>query len=351
MKKITILFYLFANCITATCQELTTNKAETITLLSNHFSKTNGLILKYEDGDYTLKDCKISFERGVITITQTLYKNSADYWTDNYQFCALYIEGIGDASNDFKREAGNLVGNIRIFNPNRKVFWRKKASPENKEEIFWHNSTISLYTYYDGEKDANKIKKALLRLQQLLKEDSNPFELTTQEKRLSTLLNKYKSCETETRHSGSFKGSKIKVDNMLLTLQGPCASYFYKKATTTQVSYYSNDEGGLSSREDTKTLLLGSEFWWRNINYLKYNVVAGGLLIQSSGSDFKYTTTDVSTKRISNNNGNSIIAFFKPAVTDVTGKAKKDVLEIISLIKNIVMLYGGGDVKVDINEL
>lgn len=349
MKKTAILFCLIANCVIATCQELTTDKAETISLLTNHFSKTNGLIMKDEEGDYTLKDCKISFERGVLKITQTVYRSSSDFWTDIYQFSPLYIEGVGDASNDYKREKEDMVGSIRIFNPNRKVFWKKKA-PENKEEIFWHNSTISLYTYYDGEKDANKIKKALVRLQQLLKEESNPFELTTDEKRLSALFAKYKICETASRPSGSFKGSKIKAEDMLLTLHGPYASYYSKRTTTSQKSYY-DDNGGIGTREGTDIFLLGSEFWWRNINYLKYNVVAGGLLIQSAESEFTYKITDVSTKVVSNNTGKNTMTYFKPAATDATGEAKKDVLEIISLIKNIVKLYGGGEVKVDINEI
>ena len=345
-KKLLLLFYFLVNNFNVFSQDLITNKAETIALLNNHFSKTNGLIIKDTEGDYTLKDCKISYERGLLTIVQTVYRNNSDYWKNIYQFSPLYIEGVNDNSNDYKREKEDLVGSIIIYNPKLKVSWQKLL-PDNKKETFWHNSWISIHTYYDGEKDANNIKKGLLRLQKLLKDQTDPFELTADERKLSNIFAKYKSCETRERPTGNFKGAKIKVDDMLFSLKGPFASYHRKSSRTT----FYDDDGGISDTENTQTYIVDNELWWRNINYLRYNVVAGSLVIQSKDYDIIGNLNDISSGKVLNKPTNNMIIYFKPASADAMGEVKRDVLEIISLIKNTVKLYGGGEVKVDINEI
>lgn len=345
-KKIVLLFYFLANNLIVFSQDLVTNKAETIALLNSHFSRTNGLIIKDTKGDYTIKDCKISYERGLITVVQTVYINNSDYWTNIYQFSPLNIEGINDNSNDYKREKEDLVGSITIYNPKLKVSWQKLL-PDDKKETYWHNPWITINTYYDGEKDANKIKKGLLHLQKLLKDQTDPFELTANERKLSIILAKYKSFETSQKSTGNYKASKIKVDDMLFVPKGPFASYHRNMSKTT---FYDNF-GEIGETGITKKYVLDNELWWRNINSLKYNVVAGLLVMESKDYDIISNSKEIPSGKVYEEPTNSMMLYFKPASADSNGEVKRDVLEFISLIKNTVKLYGGGEVKVEINEI
>lgn len=346
MKKIIILLFLIGNIVTGSSQNLTTNKVETIDLLSKEFNKTNGLIVKFVEGEYTIKDCKISFEKGFITFTQTFYNEKNDYWSDTYQFSPLYIKFTGDAYNEFKTEKPNVAERIDISFSNHLLVRKRKSDLIDKEEIYLYEKDIRLRTYHYGEEGANIIMKGLLRLQQLLKEENNPLELTTDEQRLSILFAKYKTCETRFRRRNDnnySNGKKVKIEDIQFSNYGTSCTYNSKRTVTDNAIDYN---GQLT--EKIEIMISNTDFYWQNVSFLKYGVVSGLLSLISENDDFRYQSTYNGEKF--KGKGKDLLTYFKPSVTDTDGQAKKDVLEIISLIKKIVKLYGGGDVKVEIKE-
>ena len=94
-----------------------------------------------------------------------------------------------------------------------------------------------------------------------------------------------------------------------------------------------------------------NEVWWRNVIRLKYNVVFGTLMIEAGFGDVAYSLAEIGSSKTSTGTIKELTTYFPPASADNTGEVKKDVLEIISLIKKNVLLHGGADVKVEINEL
>jgi hypothetical protein len=349
MKKVATLFYLLVSSVIAFSQELTTNKAETVALLAAEFKKANGQIMKDPEGDFTLSDFQVIFEKGMLTIKRTVLQNNAFYSTNSYHFSPLDIDVIADGSRDYAREKDNTVGDMRIYVNSGKLLWKSRSLPENKETTLWHNSTISMYFFYDEGNAFVKLKNALLRLKKLLQAEADPFELTADEKRLSALFAKYKYLETTTKPTQYSPSKKIKVEDMLLTLRGPSASYF-KKQSTTRMQYEDEVFEGEPKKEITEVFSSYSEFWWRNISSLKFHTVTGGLSIKSKGQDFSYKSINLKSNQVTKTKGESILTLFKPGPADTNGEAKKDILEMMSLIKKIVKLYDGGDVVSEILE-
>jgi len=349
MKPVATLFYFLVSAVIAFSQELITNKAETVALLTTEFDKAKGLIMKDPDGDFVISDCQVSFERGMLTIQQTLLQNNAFYSTNSYNFSPVDIQSVVDGSKDYAREKDSPIGDMRINVQSKKVFWKTRSLPENKESIIWFNSIISLRFFYDEGKEFTKIQKALLRLKTLLQAEADPFELTANEKRLSTLFAKYTFVETNSKPNQPSLGKKIKIENMLLTLTGPSASY-YKKQTTTRLE---NDDEMMDEENRkviTEVFSHYTKFRWFNVSSLKFHTATGGLNIRSKGLDFTYKNTNLETKTVTKVAGESLLAMFKPGPADTNGEAKKDILEMMSLIKKIVKLYGGGDVVSEVLE-
>jgi hypothetical protein len=349
MKQIATLFYFLVSGVIAFSQELTTNKAETVALLTAEFKKANGQIMKDPEGDFTLSDFQVIFEKGMLTIKRTVLQNNSFYSTNSYHFSPLDIDVIADGSRDYAREKDNTVGDMRIYVNSGKVLWKTRSLPENKETTLWHNSTISLYFFYDEGKAFVKLKNALLRLKKILQAEADPFELTADEKRLSALFAKYKYLETNTKPNQPSMGKKIKVEDMLFTLKGPSASYS-KKQSTTRLQYEDEVDEGESRKEVTEVFSHYSEFWWCNIISLKFYTVTGGLSIKSKGQDFSYKSINLKSNQVTKTKGENILTLFKPGSADTNGEAKKDILEIMSLIKKIVKLYDGGEVGSEILE-
>jgi hypothetical protein len=349
MKQIALFVYLLVHSVISFSQELTTNKTETVALLTAAFKKANGLIMKYPDGDLTISDCQVSFERGMLIIQQTLLENNAFYSTNSYHFSPLDIESVVDGSRDYAREKDSPIGDMRINVQSKKVFWKSRSLPENKENILWHNSIISLRFFYDEGKEFMKIEKALFRLKKLLQAEADPFELTADEKRLSALFAKYKYVETNTKPNQPSQGKKLKIENMLLTLTGPSASY-YKKQTTTRLETDDEMMDEENRKMITEVFSHYAEFWWRNVSSLKFHTATGGMSILSKGMYFSYKNTNLNTKTVNKGATEGILTMFKPGPADRNGEAKKDILEMMSLIKKIVKLYGGGDVVSEVLE-
>ncbi|MGS0747624.1 hypothetical protein [Halpernia sp. GG3] len=104
MKKNITFFCLMLFSGICFAQELTTNKTQTIALLNNEFSKVNGKIIKYDEGNVTVKNSRVSFERGMLTITQSYFENDKMSSTKSYYFSPLDFDGVVDGSKDYKEK-------------------------------------------------------------------------------------------------------------------------------------------------------------------------------------------------------------------------------------------------------
>ena len=78
------------------------------------------------------------------------------------------------------------------------------------------------------------------------------------------MFGKYTVCATGVKPSATSKGSQVKVENIVMKLQGPFISYSCKRSTTKQLYYY-NDEGEEVSGMKTTTNQSTNEVWWRNV--------------------------------------------------------------------------------------
>lgn len=340
MKKIVIFYCLLAISFTSFGQELTLNKAETVVFLTKQFKLAEGRALMKPDEALTIKNCKLSFSRGMLTISYSMYEDNKLYKTTTVFFSPLHITSISNRSEEKTAEPGALGEMWIYFDPNRSHVHTKIFSEPNEYDS--HREFESLYYFYDAGNGFDDFQKALLHLKKLLQAEADPYEQSDSEKRLAILFSKYKTIETVERPTESYGGSKILAEDMLLSLDGPCASYSRVVSRTML-------QGGNKSKQS-----MFSDFWWYKINYIKYNVVAGGLLIKGTdkgtGKTFEYKSVDLLTNKPFKGQGSDMVALFKPAVADMNGDTKKDVLEIISLIKKIVKEYGGENVTVEINE-
>lgn len=184
---------------------------------------------------------------------------------------------------------------------------------------------------------------------------TNKSELTTDEQRLSILFAKYKTCETTVTKRVNIHNTDIDhetkwiVEDIQFSNYGTINNYYRK---ITQTKNWFNTTGEINNYPIPMVSISSTDFDWKNVSFLKYYIKTGALSIQAENDDFGFEHTDITRGYKYNLKGKvkDFLTYFKPSVRDTDGQAKKDVLEIISLIKKIVKFYGGKDVKVEINE-
>ena len=330
-KNITCLcLMLFSGICFA--QELTTNKAQTIALLNNEFGKVNGKIIKYAEGNVTVKNSRVSFERGMLTITQSHFENDQMSSTKSYYFSPLEFDGVGDSSKDYKRKSDDEVGDVRIFGNKHKVIWKNQILPE-AEKTLMHNSIMSLNFFYNEGNGFAPIKNGLLRLQTLLKAESDPFELNDNEKKLATLISKYNTWKYTNTN-----GTKRRYENLIFSQSGPVGTYSAKKTVT-------------NANGDVMLSIEKTDFWWNLVDKIKYYRETGHVELKSKELPF------YSEVSIGGNGKKTVVAdlfqhfYFISQPSDTNGEGKKDIIEIIELIKKIVKNYSGKEPKLEIIEI
>ncbi|MGS0747625.1 hypothetical protein [Halpernia sp. GG3] len=160
-----------------------------------------------------------------------------------------------------------------------------------------HNSIMSLNFFYNEGKGFAPIKNALLRLQTLLKAESDPFETNDNEKRLATLISKYKTWKYTNTN-----GTKRLYENLIFSQKGPVCSYSSKKTVTNANGYV------MVSIEKT-------DFWWNLVDNIKYYKETGHVELKSKELLF-YSEVSLGGKRSNIGSYRSISTFLFHIATE-----------------------------------
>lgn len=343
-KKLILLCFLICSMVVS-AQEMTMSKAQTITFISDQYKLCEDQVQPAYAEPVLIKDCSVSFKRGFLIFSHSEMDNKKNRDKYDFQFSPLDIDAIRNVTLPGKKLNDNDLGYLDIYFKSAVCMYTTESF--NPHEISTGLQELQHLDYYieDG-KGYSKIEQALLHLQKLMQQETDPYEFTGDEKRLSAIFAKYKTYEGGSRPNGSYAGSKVTGENMALNLYGPRATYSLVKTTTDLRKYDDEDE-----HNQTTKLSLFSEFFWKEVTGIKYNVVAGALFIKGGGDKgFTGVIDDlIKGTHLKTKNGPAIL--FKTAANDQSGATRADVMEVISLIKRIVKDYGGGEVSVEINEL
>ena len=167
------------------------------------------------------------------------------------------------------------------------------------------------------------------------------------EQKLQNLMNKYKSYDVKTTVNGRYAHMS-------------CDSIEFKQTNCYTIYNVIKYLKGYKTITEV-------EFEWKNIESIRYNVKWGNIraypsegnpTILSDLTMIKFDSVDTlftgksftEIKKLNEPSKFDFQMWFKPESTDKDGEAKRDIMEIITLIKKIKKECGGGELKVIINE-
>lgn len=329
MKKILLFLFLSISINTVVGQVETMNKAQLVSFLNKELSQVNGKSTKHEDGNVeSVNGTGVSFNKGMLTITQSLVSNGKLSSENSYLFSPMNIESVGDGSNDYKRTPTDELGSMRISVKKQQVLWKTKKSDSEKEEMIWHNSMISLSFFYNDNKSFKLIEQALLRLKALLIAEADPYQSSDSEKKLVELLGKYDRYEYQNAAANYLKLST----NIKLKLAGPWA-FISKTQKDTDLEYNTTEE-----------TFYNTQFYWPYINLIEFYPKSGILKLKTTSGTFYYEYQRIykdNSGKPGKGTGPDFNFNFERNPTNENNEGKKDMLKAIELIKEIIKMYGG----------
>ncbi len=148
-------------------------KMETVAYLNKKYKEAEGLIPLGND-KVTVRECKIEFAEGLLIVSRTLFEQDKLYGWVEYKFNPLYISNITQKTSgaNISISKGGLSA-LEIKLTSNSVVRNLKFSDQDQVTNIFDNLPFD-FAFGDGQ-NFEKIKKALLHLQALLKEEDDPF--------------------------------------------------------------------------------------------------------------------------------------------------------------------------------
>ena len=187
------------------------------------------------------------------------------------------------------------------------------------------------------------------------------YAQTTNEQKLQSLMNKYKNYE----HYRSDEDARthIHCDSIYFSQKDCKTTYNFIK----YVVQLPNRDGVKMYFRTQKKYISSVIFDWKNIDSIRYNVIVGTIKIfptttfptvYSNFTKYDYELEDSlftgngfnKYEKLNQRTTGDEILWFTPKASDNNGDARRDIMEIIDLIKKIKNDCGGGVLTVFIKE-